>query len=337
LLAVLNEQRQVLAVNDAFLKMLGINDPGAVLGLRPGEVVKCVHAFELPGGCGTSRFCSTCGAAISIVASLAGETPQERKCALTTDKGGKKSDISLRVRSFLVTFEGRKLVLLFLQDITALQRWAALERVFFHDISNLITALHGAAEIACLADAPQARDMGQSVRHMASRLLDEVTIQKTLLHDDLADYQVAPRELTAQEVVEDARRMFAAHPVAKGKRLNVPHEIPDTRFQSDPHLLSRVLVNMLTNAFEATDAGGEVKLWVEDGKDAITFHVWNGKAIPADVARRVFQRHFTTKQELGRGLGTYGMKLFGEQFLGGTVSFTSSETDGTVFCLRLPA
>jgi PAS domain-containing protein len=61
LLAVLNEQRQVLAVNDAFLKMLGINDPGAVLGLRPGEMVKCVHAFELPGGCGTSRFCSTCG------------------------------------------------------------------------------------------------------------------------------------------------------------------------------------------------------------------------------------------------------------------------------------
>jgi signal transduction histidine kinase len=30
------------------------------------------------------------------------------------------------------------------------------------------------------------------------------------------------------------------------------------------------------------------------------------------------------------------MKLFGEQFLGGKVSFTTSEIEGTEFCFRLP-
>jgi PAS domain-containing protein len=50
LLAVLNVDRQVIAVNDAFLKELGIGDPRAVFGLRPGEVIQCFHADDMPGG-----------------------------------------------------------------------------------------------------------------------------------------------------------------------------------------------------------------------------------------------------------------------------------------------
>lgn len=39
---------------------------------------------------------------------------------------------------------------------------------------------------------------------------------------------------------------------------------------------------------------------------------------------RIFQRSFSTKGAKGRGLGTYSMKLFGETYLGGQVSFRSS-------------
>ncbi len=39
LLAVLDEHRQVVAINDTFLQMLGIDDPSQILGLRPGEVL----------------------------------------------------------------------------------------------------------------------------------------------------------------------------------------------------------------------------------------------------------------------------------------------------------
>lgn len=62
LLAILNEHRQVIAVNDAFLNELGISDPTDSLGLRPGEALQCVHAHDEPDGCGTTKFCSTCGA-----------------------------------------------------------------------------------------------------------------------------------------------------------------------------------------------------------------------------------------------------------------------------------
>jgi sensor histidine kinase regulating citrate/malate metabolism len=63
--------------------------------------------------------------------------------------------------------------------------------------------------------------------------------------------------------------------------------------------------------------------------------VWNKATMPDEIKLRVFQRHFSTKAGAGRGLGTYSMKIFGEQYLGGDVSFTSTENDGTVFSLTL--
>ena len=75
LLAVLDENRQILAVNDAFLALLGLENPEALLGLRPGEALRCVHAHEEEAGCGTARACASCGAAIAIVSSLGLDEP----------------------------------------------------------------------------------------------------------------------------------------------------------------------------------------------------------------------------------------------------------------------
>jgi hypothetical protein len=44
LLGVLNEDRQLVALNDSFMEMLGIHDPGEAFGLRPGEAVQCTHS-----------------------------------------------------------------------------------------------------------------------------------------------------------------------------------------------------------------------------------------------------------------------------------------------------
>ena len=68
----------------------------------------------------------------------------------------------------------------------------------------------------------------------------------------------------------------------------------------------------------------------------IIWEIWNNGFIPADVQKRVFQRHFSTKATFGRGLGTFSMKLFGEHYLKGKVSFDSSESNGTTFRFRLP-
>ncbi|MFA6465742.1 MAG: ATP-binding protein, partial [Desulfurivibrionaceae bacterium] len=105
---------------------------------------------------------------------------------------------------------------------------------------------------------------------------------------------------------------------------------------TDGSLLLRILSNMLTNAFEASGPGDTVRLWLEKEGGRLCFCVWNRNEIDDAVRRRIFQRYISTKEGVGRGTGTYTMKLFGETFLNGKVDFSSSATDGTVFRLCLP-
>jgi sensor histidine kinase regulating citrate/malate metabolism len=63
--------------------------------------------------------------------------------------------------------------------------------------------------------------------------------------------------------------------------------------------------------------------------------VHNDAPIPREVRLQIFQRAFSTKGP-GRGLGTYSMKLLSQRYLGGDVSFTSSEEGGTTFKARYP-
>ena len=82
--------------------------------------------------------------------------------------------------------------------------------------------------------------------------------------------------------------------------------------------------------------GGEVKVNLESDERSVAFSVWNRQFMPDDIARRIFQGHFSTKREAGRGLGTYAMRLIGERYLKGRVDFTTSEQEGTWFRIALP-
>ena len=161
------------------------------------------------------------------------------------------------------------------------------------------------------------------VHQMALRLAQEITIQSCFLKSDECNYQPFNYKITAEQIFNELNSFFFNHPASKNKILNFPKSYPDISFQSDITLLMRILRNMLTNAFEATEYDGEVKFWLESGDDLITFFVWNKGVIPKDVSRRVFQPHFSTKEGTGRGFGTYSMKLLGEDFLSGKVDFRS--------------
>jgi len=129
------------------LTALNIDNPQAVFGLRPGEALNCAYAFEESGGCGTSRYCSSCGAAIAIVASQHSDAPVERLCAVTTQKDNESVDMVFKVRAQKFVVDDEEFTLLFLNDITGEYQKSGLERTFFHDINNMLCGLLGASEM----------------------------------------------------------------------------------------------------------------------------------------------------------------------------------------------
>jgi K+-sensing histidine kinase KdpD len=336
LLAVLNEHRQIVAINDDFIRHLGLDSSVHILGIRPGEALNCVHAHEGPGGCGTSPFCSSCGAAIAIAAGLATDGPAERCCAISSEQNGIKEDLYLKIRVQPMNVSGQRYLLLFVQDISAEQRWKILEQTFFHDITNLAAIIIGQSEMLVSTRSQPPPELAHSLLRTSTRLAGELAFQRELLHSRSSHIQPVLEMVSGAQILRDLRKGVDGHPAARGKSFSAQINEGDIRFKTDPTLLQRILANMLTNAFEASQDGDEVRLKIGKANGRIVFSVWNRQPIPETVALRVFQRNFSTKGGLGRGLGTFSMKLLGEQALDGQVGFTSSPEQGTTFQIALP-
>ena len=144
------------------------------------------------------------------------------------------------------------------------------------------------------------------------------------------------RPVEPQSILEIVQQFFAGHVAMSGTRLQTSCA-ECAEIVTDGALLVRVLINMVKNAFEASAAGSLIRLSYEASPQGGVFSVWNPGFIPDDVAGQIFRRSFSTKGRRGRGLGTYSMRLFGERYLGGQVSFSTSPTQGTVFSINLPA
>jgi len=313
--------------------MLGTDNPEETFGFRPGEVLECVHAHEEPAGCGTTEFCSTCGLATSIVSSFKHDKPVEKVCALAATKNNKPIDMFLVVKAHPTNIDDEKFLLLFIQDITKHQKRAALERTFFHDIRNMLGGLNMASQLL-VEENPS--ELAEIIQQASLRLSKEVSIQQSLLQSEDFDYKPVFSEVALKQVLNELQSFYANHPVAHEKNITISNTCPVVSIKTDVSLLLRVLYNMVTNAFEATPQNGMVKIWLEHKDYYVSFCVWNNLEIPQGITKRIFQRNFSTKEEEGRGIGTYSMKLIGEKILGGHVSFSTSSLEGTIFKYACP-
>jgi signal transduction histidine kinase len=335
-IAVLNAQRQIVALNQTLIALLGLEDVQDVLGLRLGEALGCLHAGDMPGGCGTGQACLSCGAAITIVSTLGSNRPAERTCSVSIDRHGQPMDLYFLVHASPLRLNNQLFVLLFLQDISRRQQLEALERVFFHDVNNTLMGLLTASDLLLSASGEEMEKMAKFVRHFAVRLHQELSLQRYLIGTDIEQLELQYADISIDAVFEEIQRTIGYHPAAMGKRIQRRPKIQNLSVCTDIHLLQRVLVNMLINAVEATPSSQTVWLdaQAEDGK--VVFSVWNPTSMPPEIAQRIFQKNFSSKGQLGRGLGTYSMKLFGEKILGGQLSFTTTPQNGTTFYFALP-
>jgi signal transduction histidine kinase len=274
---------------------------------------------------------------VALVTALAEETPAESLCVARVRRGDREVDAAFQVRASPITLEDEPYVLLFLQDVTGPRRWAELERAFYHDISNLVQSVGALAWSLDSIASGQLGDATTQLRRLVDRLCSEVATQRVLSRGQPGGYRTTRERVRISNLLRELQDILGRHPAAQQKHLDLPDQLPRQQIKTDPALLLRVLTNMLLNALEATAPDGTVRLWLEGDEASLTFCVWNRQVMSEPVALRVFQRHFTTKGGAGRGVGTFSMKLFGEEYLGGTVSFTSVEPQGTTFRVRLPA
>ena len=110
------------------------------------------------------------------------------------------------------------------------------------------------------------------------------------------------------------------------------------RYPCHPAKLNQVVMNLLSNAIDASPAEGTVTVRTRQATDGgVEIEVEDrGTGIPPDVLSRIFDPFYTTKpQGQGTGLGlsiSYGIV----QDHGGTIDVSSEVGAGTRFTVRLP-
>ena len=110
-----------------------------------------------------------------------------------------------------------------------------------------------------------------------------------------------------------------------------------TDFVTDPALLRQIVINLLTNAFDAIGSQGQVTVSarVQNGMVGIAVRD-TGAGISPDDLRRIFEPFYTTK---GRGKGTgLGLAICRElaRALGGSIEVESETGKGSTFTVHLP-
>lgn len=332
-LVILNEQRQIVFSNDAFYQAAQIERDGSMMGLRPGEALNCVHAFELEGGCGTTEFCSTCGAVKSILQAQQGKkNVQECRIARHDEKDGEES-LDLRIWATPMHASGEMFTIFAVQDISNEKRRRVLEHIFFHDLRNTAGFIQGMAELATLAgDSEEIRSLDYMglLQRASHQLIDEIEAQRQLLEAENGELELERRQISSLLLLQNVKSMYERHAVSEGRFIQVDSHSENVEMLTDPALLKRVLGNMIKNALEACNPGEAVTVGSDRFGGYVRFWVHNPAFMPRHIQLQVFQRSFSTKGD-GRGLGTYSMKLLSERYLKGRVTFRSSSQEGTVF------
>ncbi len=131
--AVLDENRQIVAANTSLLKIFELEQIEQILGQRPGELLGCVNSEQKPGDCGTSKSCRTCGAVNAIISAQTG-TAKTDTCQLKV--GPQSEPLDLQVTASPIEINGRSFSILSVQDAADENRRKILERTFFHDVLN---------------------------------------------------------------------------------------------------------------------------------------------------------------------------------------------------------
>ncbi len=335
--AILNEQRQIVYGNKPLLEAMGFKKFEEVIGMRPGELIDCIHAKEMPAGCGTSESCRVCGAVNAIQDCLKTNTKFVNECRITVTHNDSTVSLDFKITASPFRYEEQRFVVLSFEDIADEKRRLVLERLFFHDIINTAGGLRGFIQVLETTDDPaEQKEFTKIASRLSETLVEEILSQRQLLSAERGELMTNFDNVEIGNLIDEVILQMKFHQVSRNREIINATPNQKMTMNTDALLLKRVLVNLLKNAIEASDIGMKVTIGAKnESENSIEIWVKNETLIPKDIQLQIFQRSFSTKDQ-ARGIGTYSIKMFTEQYLKGKVSFVSDEENMTVFSVMLP-
>jgi two-component system NtrC family sensor kinase len=145
------------------------------------------------------------------------------------------------------------------------------------------------------------------------------------------------------QVPLDESLSLISHELVKSSVTLVKNIQPTPKVKIDTGGLAQVFLNLLINAIHAMPQGGEVKVTIEPvtapeplNRPCVVIRLADsGTGIPPEVLPKIFDYAFSTKGDLGSGLGLAVSKDIVESH-GGQISVKTELGKGTEFSIWIP-
>jgi hypothetical protein len=131
MILIVDADMKIHYANLAAAHLLG-DEPISGLKRHCGEALRCIHAIESVGGCGTSPFCRECVCRKSAEIALGNTTASRQKCHMTILEDGKPKEIYFDVTAAPFACGEDHLVLLLLEDTTELMLLRKIAPICMH-------------------------------------------------------------------------------------------------------------------------------------------------------------------------------------------------------------
>ncbi|WP_421656679.1 two-component system sensor histidine kinase NtrB [Leptothermofonsia sp. ETS-13] len=242
----------------------------------------------------------------------------------------------------IIHLENEPCLLSVATDITALkQAEKALERLaeigelaamIVHEVRNPLTTISMSLGSFKRLDLPERYQeylaLASDESDRLQRLLNQI-----LLYAKPQTFQ--PAELELNSFITDTLVALQHIPVAAGKQVQFNASPLPLKILADRDKLKQVLINLVTNAFEAIEAGVVAIATTNPTPNHACIQIHNdGQPIPSDILPKLTRPFFTTKST-GTGLGLAIVKRIVEAH-GGELSIESLAFQGTIASVKLP-
>ena len=203
-----------------------------------------------------------------------------------------------------------------------------------HEIKNPLNSIALRLEMLRARMATETPDADEQFAVLSSEVMRLDRVVRTFL-DFNRPVELNPEPVNLAETAAEVLTFIQPEAAARGIRTFCERPAEATIIEADRDLLRQALLNIVVNAVDAMEHGGELTVRVERGDDTCAIVIADtGPGIPPDQLGKIFQLYYTTRPQ-GSGIGL-AMAFRAAQLHGGTIEVNSEMGQGTEFRVVLP-